>query len=205
MAVTGGTGEPAAPGGADAKAAGAGGRPPPLYFFGLPGSGKTHCGQLAERELGYAFHDGDAWLPEDLRESLRQGKGFTPEQRDRFAAAIAQQIGKVRAAEAAARGPDARPVAVAQGTFKRRHRDLIRDAHPDIVFVWVRAEDEVRVSRLRAGGNLVDTELGRRMALDFEPPSGDEAPLVPVVENDDGAGDAVLLRQLQAIAGGLAP
>ena len=45
-----------------------------------PWRGRFFWGQ----DLGYLFHDGDGWLPMDLRQSLRQGRGFTEEQRDRF-------------------------------------------------------------------------------------------------------------------------
>lgn len=36
--------------------------------------GKTFCGESLERDFGYCFHDGDQWLPEDLRETLKQGE-----------------------------------------------------------------------------------------------------------------------------------
>eukprot|EP00425_Heterocapsa_triquetra_P027233 CAMPEP_0195113614 /NCGR_PEP_ID=MMETSP0448-20130528/103149_1 /TAXON_ID=66468 /ORGANISM="Heterocapsa triquestra, Strain CCMP 448" /LENGTH=202 /DNA_ID=CAMNT_0040150575 /DNA_START=1 /DNA_END=609 /DNA_ORIENTATION=- len=175
-----------------------GGSMPLLFFFGLPGAGKTHCGQLAARAMGYRFCDGDHWLPDDLRASLARGEGFTPTQRDRLATNVATRISHVRAAEGAAvaHGSRARPLAVAQATFKRRHRDMIRSAHPDVVFVWVRAAGGARQARLSAGQNLVDTDLGRRMALDFEPPTDDEHAAVAVIDNGKGADDAALLGQL---------
>ncbi len=38
--------------------------------------GKTFCGESLERDFGYCFHDGDQWLPEDLRETLKQGESW---------------------------------------------------------------------------------------------------------------------------------
>ena len=146
---------------------------PSLFFFGLPGVGKTHCGEVLHQDFGYDFHDGDSWLPEDLKESLATGHGFTDEQRDRFAEEISRSIFQAKAAEAelaAKEGRVRRPIAIAQATFKRRHRDLIRRAHPDLVFVWVQAAENSRMRRLRERDDVVDTALGSRMARDFEPP-----------------------------------
>mmetsp|Transcript_38187 Transcript_38187/g.75726 ORF Transcript_38187/g.75726 Transcript_38187/m.75726 type:complete len:197 (+) Transcript_38187:52-642(+) len=166
-----------------------------LFFFGLPGAGKSFCGRLMEREFGYRFHEGDAWLPEDLRASLRRGQGFTPEQRDRFAAAIADRIDEAKLSELRSLTP--RPLAVAQAVFKRRHRDIIRKRHPEAKFVWVRSDD-VRFERLAARGNLVDVDLGRRMASDFEPPSEDE--VLHVIDNGGGTDEALLLQQVRDLA-----
>ena len=146
---------------------------PSLFFFGLPGVGKTHCGEVLHQDFGYDFHDGDSWLPEDLKESLANGHGFTDEQRDRFAEEISRSIFQAKAAEAelaAKEGRVRRPIAIAQATFKRRHRDLIRRAHPDLIFVWVQAAENSRMRRLRERDHVVDTALGSRMARDFEPP-----------------------------------
>merc|ERR1711971_157626 len=115
---------------------------------------------------------------------LANGHGFTDEQRQRFAGEIALRMTEARAAEEEFRGADARPIAVAQALFKRRDRDVIRCFHPDVRFVWIRADQETRVRRLRAGANLVDDTLGDRMTRDFEPPGDGE--WVENIENGFG-------------------
>ncbi|CAK0881236.1 unnamed protein product [Prorocentrum cordatum] len=159
--------------------------PPLVYFFGLPGAGKNHCGEMLAREFGYVFRDGDRWLPEDLRDSLARGQGFTPEQRDRYASTIAAQIARERDAESSwarehARAP--RPLAVAQATFKRKHRDLIH-ARPPRRHVLLGAGGRRHALRPpgprgQPGGRGPRQE---RMAKDFEPPGHDEA--AAVVDN----------------------
>ncbi|CAE8612543.1 unnamed protein product [Polarella glacialis] len=172
----------------------------PVYFFGLPGAGKSHCGRLAEQELGYHFHDGDAWLPEDLKASLARGEGFTPEQRDRYAEAIVEQIAEAKAVEAAARCEAARPIAIAQATFKRRHRNMIRAVHPDLVFVWVQSGEQARLTRLRERNHLVDEELGVRMARDFEPPQdGEECLVLQNGVGEDPESEADLVQRLRGL------
>eukprot|EP00438_Fugacium_kawagutii_P011310 Skav205065 [mRNA] locus=scaffold142:320857:323888:+ [translate_table: standard] len=87
---------------------------PNIFLFGLPGVGKTFCGESLARQLGYCFHDGDQWLPDDLRESLKKGtdvagQGFTEHQRDRYVAEIARCIGAAKDLERReVRGADGR-------------------------------------------------------------------------------------------------
>mmetsp|Transcript_67924 Transcript_67924/g.137678 ORF Transcript_67924/g.137678 Transcript_67924/m.137678 type:complete len:202 (-) Transcript_67924:113-718(-) len=161
---------------------------PNLYLFGLPGVGKTFCGECLERDLGYSFHDGDQWLPEDLRESLKRGHGFTEEQRDRYVAEIARciQVAKDMEQQEALRcGRPARPLAVAQATFKRRHRQQIGARHPEFTFVWIQANEEARLQRLAQQGSGVDAQLGRKMKLDFEAPGFEEKHLVFYNDQDE--------------------
>mmetsp|Transcript_11479 Transcript_11479/g.25269 ORF Transcript_11479/g.25269 Transcript_11479/m.25269 type:complete len:200 (+) Transcript_11479:283-882(+) len=149
----------------------------PLLFFGLPGSGKSHCAKLAEEELGYEFHEGDHWLPEDLKANLARGQGFDDEQRLRFANEVADKMASARS------HPEARPLAVSQAVFQRRCRDAIRAKHPDVVFVWVRADTPSRQARLAKGGNLVDKALGQKMKNDFEEPAEDELHVLLTLDN----------------------
>ncbi|CAJ1394553.1 unnamed protein product [Effrenium voratum] len=175
---------------------------PDLYFFGLPGVGKSFCGE-ALQDLGYLFHDGDGWLPMDLRQSLREGRGFTEEQRDRFVQDIIERIGAVKTEEAAAAAAEnrpARPLCVAQATFKQRHRDQLRAAHPSLQMVWVQADEEQRWARLRSRVGGVDEVLGRQMAADFELPTEAERHVVfcnDWREEDKELSQAGMWRKLQ--------
>eukprot|EP00928_Gymnodinium_smaydae_P059186 TRINITY_DN4242_c1_g3_i1.p1 TRINITY_DN4242_c1_g3~~TRINITY_DN4242_c1_g3_i1.p1 ORF type:complete len:207 (-),score=35.97 TRINITY_DN4242_c1_g3_i1:217-837(-) len=153
---------------------------PPLliYLFGLPGAGKNFVGELLRDEWGMEFADADEWLLEDMKQSLARGEGFTPEQRDRYYTTVAARIGQLKAAVAAvdqdeSGGEDASPsrgLAVAQATFKAKHRQLVKTAHPEAQLWWVQAAESDRMQRLQKGGNRVDTELGRKMLADFEAP-----------------------------------
>ena len=150
-------------------------RPPPLvYLFGLPGAGKNYVGELLRDGWGMRFADADEWLLEDMRESLARGEGFTPAQRDRYYAAVAERIGDLKADQSSGGGP--RGLAVAQATFKAQHRRLVAAAHPEARMWWIRAAEDDRMERLRKGGNRVDTELGKKMLADFEAPEQLEEP-----------------------------
>mmetsp|Transcript_14100 Transcript_14100/g.26358 ORF Transcript_14100/g.26358 Transcript_14100/m.26358 type:complete len:195 (+) Transcript_14100:48-632(+) len=175
------------------------GSAPSVYFFGLPGAGKTHCGEVLKQSFGYDFHDADGWLPQDLKDSLSRGKGFTEEQRDRYAEEISKRISEVKQSEARLAREEnrpARPLAIAQATFKQRHRDLIRRVHPDLVFVWVQANENSRVRRLRDREGVVDVALGCRMARDFEAPS-QEPHVVLVNDMDDEPIETAFMKMLR--------
>lgn len=134
---------------------------PDLFLYGPPGAGKSWLGTLLAAQHGYRFEEGDAWLTEDMHASLRAGRGFTQEQRDRYAEVVAQHIREVRAVET-------RPLVVAQAMLKRRSRKIIAEAHPALLFVRAAADPCVLASRLRRGGNLVDENLGAWMAAELE-------------------------------------
>jgi len=151
-----------------------------LFIYGPPGAGKSWIGALLEAQHGYRFEEGDAWLTNDMHESLRAGRGFTQEQRDYYAEVVAQRIGEVRAVET-------RPLVVAQAMLKRRSRRIIAEAHPGLLFVRAAAEPDVLACRLRRGGNLVDENLGAWMAAELEVDDTD-----PVVSaTSSGAGPTV--------------
>jgi gluconokinase len=133
-----------------------------IYLFGLPAAGKNYVGQVLAEEFGYTFYDGDLDLPPEMRAAVREGRPFTDEMRDRFYAALIDRIAALRREH-----PN---LAFCQATFKERHRRLIADAFPNLVFVLVEADEDVRMARLARGVNPVTVEYARRIAAFFEPP-----------------------------------
>ena len=145
-----------------------------IYLFGLPGAGKNFVGELLRDEWGLQFADADEWLLEDMKQSLARGEGFTPEQRDRYYAAVAARIAQLKTGDTQRRTANGslpyRGLAVAQATFKAQHRRLVVAAHPEAQLWWIKATESNRMERLRKGGNRVDTKLGKKMMADFEAP-----------------------------------
>ena len=169
------------------------GGPRVLYLFGAPGAGKSHVGALLAAHFGCAFHDADAWLPDDLSASLAAGSGFTPEQRDRYYALVGARISELRVAAAARAAP--RTLVVAQATLKNRHRRMLLSRCPYARMCWVRAAEGDVARRLRAGRNLVDAPLGARMAAEFEEPDHPHE----TIRNDDAAEAGELLATLASL------
>lgn len=156
-----------------------------IYLFGLPAAGKNYIGQLLADEFGYIFYDGDVDLPGEMRDAIREGRPFSDAMRDNFYDTLIDRISELRISN--------QDLAFCQATFKERHRERIAAAHPDIVFVLVEADEEVRVERLSRGRNPVTVEYARLIADFFEPPSHPHF----IITNNNGRQDAV--RQLEGL------
>ena len=137
-----------------------------VYLFGAPASGKNYVGEQLRRHCGFEFHDADDWLPRDLLDSLQRGVTFTSAQRDRYYtlvcdratalldAARARRCGAVSSSSGGAAAPPQIRIAIAQATFKNRHRELVLSRHPAAHLCWVRASAASVNRRLveRSGG-----------------------------------------------------
>ena len=144
---------------------------------------------LAE-EFGYTFYDGDLDMTDELRHAVRDGRPFTDPMRDRFYAALVARIAALRR--------DHADLAFCQATFKERHRALVAEAFPDVVFVLVEASEAVRLTRLARGGNPVTVDYARQIATFFEPPRHAHF----VIRNEGGRAEVVaqLARLLADLA-----
>jgi gluconate kinase len=162
-----------------------------IYLFGLPAAGKNYVGGVLAEEFGYTFYDGDLDLTPEMRAAVRDERPFTNEMRDRFYAALVERIAALRREHPY--------LAFGQATFKERHRRLIADAFPDVNFVLVEAEEDVRLARLARGDNPVTVEYARRIAAFFEPPQHPHY----VITNNNGRRDVVL--QLALLLAALPP
>lgn len=156
-----------------------------IYLFGLPAAGKNFVGRILAETFGFTFYDGDLDLTEEMRDAVREERPFTTAMRDRYYAILIDRIG-----ELLREFPD---LAFGQATFKEHHRELIREAFPDVVFVLVEADAAVRADRLARGGNPVTVEYAQLIDSLFEKP---RHPHFVITNNDDRA-DAV--RQLDSL------
>jgi gluconate kinase len=162
-----------------------------IYLFGLPAAGKNYVGQALAEEFGYTFYDGDRDLTPEMRAAVREERSFTEAMRDRFYTALVERIAALRRERA--------NLAFGQATFKERHRRLIAEAFPDVVFVLVEADEDVRLARLARGGNPVTVAYARRITAFFEPPQHPHY----VIRNNGDRRDVV--RQLARLLAALSP
>lgn len=156
-----------------------------IYLFGLPAAGKNYVGRVLAESFGYTFYDGDMDLTPEMRDAVREERPFTDAMRDRFYAALVARIASLRAEH-----PN---LAFCQATFKERHRSLITEAFPDVVFVLVEADEAARMARLAQGNNPVTVDYARRIAAFFESPQHPHF----IITNNDGRPDVE--RQLAAL------
>ena len=121
--------------------------PPPrlVYLFGGPGAGKTHVGRVLAQHFGYTFYDADDWLPGDMVLALERGEAFTAEMRDRYYGIVCEKVEALLAT-----APQQKPMrcAVAQATYKNRHRKLIQQRFPRASLWHVSAPSTICVQRV---------------------------------------------------------
>jgi gluconate kinase len=152
-----------------------------IYLFGLPAAGKNYVGEVLAEEFGFHFHDADCDLTAEMHEAIRLGQSFTEAMRDRFYDVVIERIEELTVTH--------ENVAVAQATFKEKHRNRILERFPQALMVLVEADEAVRIERLQRGNNLITADYARQIAKHYEPPTCD----CVVLENNDGR-EAVVKR-----------
>lgn len=139
--------------------------PEVIFIYGLAGSGKTFTGTLLAEVFGYHAHDLDQdWTPA-IRNAVTTNMPFTDEMRDEYFSVICRRIGELQALHPR--------LIVMQGAYKRRHREMVKNAHPSIIFLEVRATDENRIARLQKRGDKITPEYAAVLAKNFEESSKD--------------------------------
>ena len=113
-----------------------------LVVMGVSGSGKSRVGRLLAAVLGATFLEGDGFHPPENIARMSAGIALTDADRAGWLAAIAARLGEARQRGEA--------VVVACSALKRRYRDLLRDADPDLVFVYLSGDRELIDRRLHA-------------------------------------------------------
>jgi gluconokinase len=115
--------------------------------MGVTGSGKTTVGRAVAARLGWAFHDADAYHPEENVERMRRGVALTDADRQPWLMRLRELT--TRHAE---EGTDA---VLACSALRQRYRDALVPAA-------VEARRHVRLFYLRAAPELVADRVGRR-------------------------------------------
>ena len=117
----------------------------------------------------------------------RKERLWTEEQVDGFHAIIRRRTQELLQAHP--------KVAVTQATYFQKYRDLMREAVPDIEFLWVVADHEVNIRRIRERKDYVSVEYFESTLHYFEkPPESTKK----IVNNSD---DFEIIRQLMAYYG----
>lgn len=133
--------------------------------MGVSGAGKTTLGRALAQALGWRFVEGDDLHPPANVAKMRSGTPLTDEDRAPWIAAIGRELAQRGAAG----------VVVSCSALRRKHRDALRAAAGDLVFVLPVLTREALESRMAARtshfmpASLLDSQL-----LTYEPPGLDE-------------------------------
>jgi len=158
-------------------------RKPRMVVMGVSGCGKSTLGQALAQRLGLPFVEGDELHPPVNVALMAAGTALTDEDRQAWLNAVAARL-------AAADGTGA---VVACSALKRRYRDLLRAAAPNLQLVHLHGAEALLDARLRSrSGHYMPASLLPSQLRTLEPPQADEHALNLAI-------DAPRDQQVQAV------
>ena len=138
--------------------------------MGVSGSGKTTVAALVARALGCQFQEGDALHSPENVAKMRRGEPLTDADRASWLRRIAEEIDGWRA-----RGQCG---VMACSALKRRYRDIIIGARPDVALVYLKGSRELIRQRMAARqGHFMPVTLLESQFASLEEPAPDEHPI----------------------------
>lgn len=135
--------------------------------MGVAGSGKTVVGTELARELGVDFVDGDDYHPPENVKKMAAGVPLDDTDRAGWLRALASRITEAH--------DSGEGLVVACSALKRKYRDVLRAAAPDVQFVFLNGPKNLIAERLEArrGHYMRASMLDSQLAA-LEPPAAEE-------------------------------
>jgi gluconokinase len=150
-----------------------------LFLFGLAGSGKSYLANLIAKRYGYFNYEGDDDLTPSMKEAIRLGNSFSDQMRLEFFQVIAARILELSKVYP--------KIVVSQGLYRNIHRKYLLDSIPNLKLVWVRANDDVVLKRIRSRGVAgIGEDYVRVIRANFEEP---DFCVIEIDNSSDGVGD----------------
>lgn len=143
-----------------------------LIVMGVSGAGKTTVATALAERTGWRCIEGDDLHPEANRTKMAAGQPLDDDDRWPWLRRIADLVGEQEAA--------GRSTVLTCSALRRRYRDLLREGHPSVRFVYLAVDGAVLRDRVENRRHdympaaLLDSQLA-----DLEPP-GDGEPAVGV-------------------------
>jgi len=138
-----------------------------VVVMGVSGAGKSTIGAMLAERLGWPFVDGDDLHPLANRRKMAAGRPLDDGDRIPWLAAIARQLSLWREAGSAG--------VIACSALKRDYRERIADGNGDVLFIYLKAADELLTARVAArGGHFMPVSLLASQLAILEEPGPDE-------------------------------
>lgn len=138
-----------------------------LVVMGVSASGKTTVSNLLGAALDFRVLDADDLHPPANVEKMRQGIALTDADRLPWLNKVAAWIAEQRAEKLGA--------VVSCSALKRSYRDVLRQADPEMAFLWLDVDRHTLEARLaHRRGHFMPASLLEDQLATLEPPAGDE-------------------------------
>lgn len=136
--------------------------------MGVSGCGKSTVGAALADATQVAFIEGDAFHPDANVAKMSAGVPLDDQDRAGWLQALADQIRTARERDVG--------IVVSCSALKRRYRDLLRQADPDLRFVHLQGPRELIEERMRSrSGHYMPPTLLDSQLRDLEPLQAGEA------------------------------
>jgi gluconokinase len=135
--------------------------------MGVSGSGKTTVARRLATELGYEFADADDFHPAANIAKMARGEPLSDADREPWLRTLASWIARHR--------ESGRSTVLACSALKRRYRDLLRGAAPQVLFVHLDAPRATLQRRMEhRQGHYMPADLLDSQLATLEPLEPDE-------------------------------
>ena len=163
--------------------------PQALVIMGVSSSGKSTIGQALGQRLGWRFEDGDSFHPPANVAKMSAGHPLTDEDRWPWLQAIADEIGRCRAA--------GEHIIIACSALKKAYRAILVGGHDDVRMVYLSGSKELIGDRMsHREGHFMPPGLLASQFATLEPPTPDEHPITVSVDAPVAAIVDDILQQL---------
>lgn len=159
-----------------------------VVIMGVSGSGKSSIGEAVSERLEVAYIDGDEFHPPANVDKMSRGEALDDADRSSWLGELAVVIGEHRAAE--------QSLIIGCSALKRRYRDQLRAADPDLTFLFLDGSFDIIRERMTQRSHFFSPDMLRSQFATLEAPGRDEAIRVDI----DGDWQAVVDHSAAALA-----
>jgi gluconokinase len=143
---------------------------PTILVMGVSGSGKTTVGTLLAAALGTQFLDADSLHSDANRQKMAAGIPLNDVDRAPWLIAVGAALAKGN-------------VVVACSALRRRYRDQLRSAAPDLPLVYLQGDRALLAQHLAGRHHeFMPPELLESQLATLEPPDDDEHAIVATID-----------------------
>lgn len=149
--------------------------PAVIIVMGVAGCGKSSVGVALAEALGFAFADADQFHSLANKQKMGSGVPLSDEDRQPWLEAMATAVGSWI--------DNARPHVLACSALKAGYRKLLAAGHPDVRFVYLRADRQLVAARLAArSGHYMKNDMVDSQLAALEEPAAGQALIVDAAE-----------------------